>query len=109
MATPSTITRMEKCARTPEGWEKADIDKYLESIGAYVLKPTTMGYGASGAPDRACCIDGRFWGIEVKREGKGPTALQTRRMQEIEAAGGLAVAGTAEVVIGRIKAWLSKK
>jgi hypothetical protein len=91
--------------QTPEAWEKSDIDKYLESIGAYVIKPFTMGYGPSGHSDRAACIDGRFWGIEVKREGKEPTALQARRMREIEEAGGLAVAGTAEKVIGVIEAW----
>lgn len=93
--------------KTPEGWEKADIDKYLESIGAYTIKTQNMGFGQSGAPDRVCCIEGRFWGIEVKREGKGPTAIQQRRMDEIETAGGLAVAGTAEVVIRTIRGWLA--
>jgi hypothetical protein len=66
------------------------------------------GYGKSGVPDIVACIEGRFWGIEVKREGKAATVLQRRRMDEIEAAGGLAVCGTQEVVIGRIKAWLKK-
>lgn len=92
--------------KTPEGWEKVDIDAYLTKIGAYVLKPTTMGYGKSGAPDRACCIEGRFWGIEVKRPGKAATVLQARRGQEIEQAGGLWVCGTAEVVIQRINEWI---
>jgi hypothetical protein len=91
--------------KTPEGYEKADIDKYLVLIDAFVLKPTTMGFGKSGAPDRVCCIHGRFWGIEVKREGKGPTPIQTNRMNEIKKAGGLAVAGTAKIVITAIEKW----
>ena len=94
--------------KTPEGYEKAEIDKYLKAIGAYICKPTTGGFGQSGHSDRICCIDGRFWGIEVKREGKEPTALQARRMSEIEEAGGFAVCGTAEKVIGMIETWIKR-
>ena len=78
---------------TPEGYVKADVDKYLKAIGAYVIKPGSFGFGASGAPDRACCIKGKFVGIEVKREGGFPTALQKLRMNEIKKAGGVAVWG----------------
>ena len=73
---------------TPEGHEKKDIDKYLKTIGAYVVKPTTGGYGESGHSDRICCIKGWFVVIEVKRPGKEPTAIQWRRMRECEASGG---------------------
>jgi hypothetical protein len=89
--------------KTPEGYEKADIDKYLESIDAYVVKPTTGGYGASGHADRLCCIGGVFVAIEVKREGKEPTPLQWRRIHEVEEAGGFAFWGTAEKVIAELK------
>lgn len=88
---------------SPEWFEKRDIDKYLESIGAYVVKPATFGQGKSGVPDRVCCIKGRFIGIEVKRPGKKPTPIQGRRMAEIRAVGGDAVWGTAEKVIGELK------
>ncbi len=91
--------------RTPEAWEKAEIDKYLKSIGAYVVKPITMGYGASGAPDRICCIDGLFVAIEVKREGKGPTALQRKRLTEVLDAGGAGFWGTAAKVIAEFETW----
>lgn len=94
--------------RTPEGREKADIDKYLKSIGAYVAKPATFGYGESGTSDRICCIRGRFVSIEVKREGKEPTALQERRMAAVRLAGGVAMWGTAEKVIGELQQWLGK-
>ena len=94
---------------SPEWFEKRDIDAYLESIGAYVVKPATFGQGKSGVPDRVCCIRRQtspawFVAIEVKRPGKKPTAIQERRMQEITEAGGIAVWGTAEKVIGELKA-----
>jgi Holliday junction resolvase len=91
--------------RTPEGYEKDKIKKYLKSIGAFFVSPYMAGYGKSGAPDIVACIDGRFWGIEVKREGKEPTMLQARRMDEIKEAGGFAAAGTAKKVIETIL-WL---
>lgn len=89
---------------TPEGWEKKEVDEYLESIGAYIVKATTGGFGASGHADRVVCIQGIFFSLEVKRPGKGPTPLQARRITEVEAAGGLAVAGTADIIIAFIKA-----
>jgi len=71
--------------------------------------PLTYGMGASGAPDRVCCISGQFWGLEVKREGKEPTAIQNRRMQEILDAGGLVAWGTADDIIPVIDRWLRKR
>lgn len=97
--------------KTPEGIEKAEIDKYLKSIGAYVAKPATFGYGASGISDRLCCIKrapgeaGTFWAIEVKRPDKEPTPLQEKRLQEVRAAGGMTTWGVAGKVIAEIEAW----
>lgn len=91
--------------KTPEGHEKQKVDAYLASIGAYNAKPMTAGYGASGLSDRLVCIVGTFWGIEVKREGKEPTVLQNRRMNEIKAAGGNVAWGTADKIIGEIELW----
>ena len=93
---------------SPEGWEKKEVDAFLTEIGAYNVKPTTGGYGASGHADRICCIQGMFFSLEIKREGKGPTPIQARRMEEVEKAGGFAVAGTAEKVIAYIKAALAE-
>jgi hypothetical protein len=92
--------------RTPEGAEKDEIKKYLASINAWYFCPYMAGYGKSGVADIIACIDGCFWSIEVKRAGKGPTPRQETRMNEIEKAGGFAVAGTAEKVIAYIKAAL---
>jgi Holliday junction resolvase len=88
---------------SPEWFEKRDIDTYLDTIGAYVLKPATYGMGKSGAPDRVCCYRTMFIGIEVKRPGKEPTPVQERRMAEIKARGGIAIWGDAEKVIRELK------
>ena len=89
--------------KTPESYQKDEIKKYLVSIGAWYFCPFMAGFGKSGVPDIIACIRGEFWGIEVKREGKQPTAIQRKRMDEIEQAEGYSVAGTAAVVIEEIK------
>ena len=88
--------------KTPEAKEKAEIDKYLKSIGAWYCSPTTFGFGPSGAPDRVVCLNGVCIGIEVKREGKNPTPIQVRRMQQIREAGGIAIWGTAKKVLSEL-------
>lgn len=92
---------------SPEWYEKRDIDQFLAEIGCYIVKPTTGGFGASGTADRVICCRGRFAAIEVKRPGGKPTALQNKRMREVEDAGGKAFWGHAAKVIPEIKAWLA--
>jgi hypothetical protein len=97
---------------TPEGWEKKAIDAFLEKLGpdvVYVDKTFTGGFGKSGKGDYHLCLCGAFWNVEAKRPGKNPTAIQTRRMNEVRAAGGHAVAGTSEVVIQALKDWLKAR
>lgn len=91
--------------KTPEGYEKADIKKYLDKIGAWHFSPYSAGFGKSGVSDIIACIDGVFWAMEVKREGKEPTILQYKRIKEIIEAGGCATWGTADKVIGEIENW----
>lgn len=88
--------------KTPESYEKDEIKKYLNKIGAWYFCPYMAGFGKSGVPDIVACIKGEFWGIEVKREGRQPTKAQQFRMDEIEKAEGYSVAGTATVVIDAI-------
>lgn len=95
--------------KTPESIEKDAIKDYLRSIGAYFVITTLVGYGKSGNSDILACIDGRFWSIEVKREGKEPTEIQAARVNEVQAAGGMATWGTAEKVIGEIEQWRSQR
>jgi len=89
--------------KTPEGYEKDDIEKYLKSIGAWFFRPYTAGFGKSGVPDFVFCYQGRFGAIEVKREGKKLTVLQDRRLGEVMTAGGWAFWGTADKVISEMK------
>lgn len=95
--------------KSPEKWEKDEVDAWLTTIGAVNFKPATFGFGASGCPDRLVCYEGMFIGIEVKRPGKTPTALQRRRIAEIQQAGGIAVWGTAEKIIGELTELLFPK
>ena len=95
--------------KSPEGFEKDEIKKYLNSIGAWHFSPFMAGFGKTGIPDIICCILGAFWGIEVKREGKGPTQLQLLRIVEIKKAGGQATWGTASKVVMEIERWRARQ
>lgn len=98
--------------KTPESHEKAEIEAFLKKLGpqvAWWFNPYTAGFGKSGVGDKVVCLLGAFWSIEVKRPGKEPTAIQIRRMNEVRAAGGHAVAGTAEVVIRVLTDWLAAR
>lgn len=91
--------------KSPEGFEKDEICKYLDHIGAWYFKPFMSGFGKSGVGDIIACIDGVFWSMEVKREGKLPTKLQMLRVNEVRLAGGRSAWGTAAKIIGEIKVW----
>jgi hypothetical protein len=91
--------------KTPESYEKEEICKYLDSIGAWYCKPATYGRGKSGVPDIVVCIKGKFVAIEVKRPGMVATKIQARRMEEIRGAHGIAIAGPAELVITLLKSY----
>ncbi|MFA5897732.1 MAG: hypothetical protein WC829_01335 [Hyphomicrobium sp.] len=78
--------------KTPEGFVKDKVRKYLKSIGAYRFSPVQVGLGAATLDD-LCCIGGRFVGIEYKREGKLPTPRQRLTMTEMRRAGGIAIWG----------------
>lgn len=101
--------------KTPESYEKDEICKYLTGILSWFFRPYMAGFGKSGVGDIIACVPvvitadmvgmrlGLFVSVEVKREGKEPTAIQTARMIEISEAGGYACAGTAERVIPILK------
>ena len=48
-------------------------------------------YGTAGIPDIIACVDGRFYGFEVKTETGRPTGLQEATIRKIRGAGGVAV------------------
>lgn len=95
--------------KTPEGYEKDEICKYLDEFKPMIwyFRPYMAGYGGSGVPDIVGCHWYRkFFAIEVKRDGKEPTPLQMRRMKDIEAAGGKTFWGTAGKVIPEFETWI---
>lgn len=47
-------------------------------------------YGTSGIPDVIACINGHFYGFEVKTETGSPTKLQEATIRKIADAGGTA-------------------
>lgn len=78
-------------ATTPESKVKKQVVAQLKALGAYYFYPVTGGYGASGVPDIVGCYRGRFFGIECKAGKNKPTALQTKNLEAIAAAGGVAL------------------
>lgn len=76
---------------TPEAKVKARVVAQLKALGAYYFYPVTGGYGSSGVPDIVGCYHGRFFGIECKAGKNKPTTLQYRNLEQIQAAGGIAL------------------
>lgn len=76
--------------------EKALETKIKEAIvkrNGYVIKNQASSTTGRGKPDLSACIDGKYWGIEVKAP-EGPvktTHVQVLNLQRIAAAGGTAV------------------
>ena len=81
-------------AKTPEGNVKVRIKQALALLGqrCRAFMPVQGEFVEMGFPDFLCCIDGRFVSIEAKR-GKSiePTTRQKFRMEDIRAAGGVAL------------------
>lgn len=74
----------------PESKIQTAIIRYVKSLtGTYVLRPITCT--EAGHPDIVCLVQGRMFGIEVKQPGKNPTALQKKRLRQIESAGGCGI------------------
>lgn len=70
----------------------AAIMKYLRTLPkCFCWKEHGGMYGTAGIPDIIACVDGRFYGFEVKTATGRPTALQEATIRKILAAGGTAV------------------
>ena len=79
-----------------EHMKEADIVKaimrYLKTVpGCFCWKEHGGMYGTAGIPDIIACIDGHFYGFEVKTENGRPTKLQEATIRKILAAGGTAL------------------
>ena len=76
------------------------IMKYLKTVPrCFFFKEHGGMYGTAGIPDIIVCIDGHFFGFEVKTDVGRPTKLQEAVIQKILVAGGtaLVVRSAAEV------------
>jgi Holliday junction resolvase len=76
--------------------KEADIVKaimrYLKTLPiCFCWKEHGGMYGTAGVPDIIACIDGKFYGFEVKTEKGQPTELQKATIRKIIKAGGVAV------------------
>lgn len=76
--------------------------KYLRSdaVGAYANKTHGSPLVTRGTPDIIGCIDGRYIGLECKKDAAGkPTKIQQHQIDLIRQAGGIAecVSSVAEV------------
>jgi len=78
-------------ASTPEAKVKKVAITKLKGLGAYFFPPVTGGYGSSGVPDIVGCYRGLFFGMECKAGKNKPTPLQQKNLDDIAAAGGLAL------------------
>jgi hypothetical protein len=68
------------------------IMKYLKTVPhCFAWKEHGGMYGTAGIPDIIACIDGDFFGFEVKTEIGKPTKLQEATIRKILAAGGTAL------------------
>ena len=74
---------------------QSEIIKYIKSHGGWVIK--TIRVNENGCPDLLACIDGQFYGIEVKAEKfsndpyKQASPYQKKQLESIEKAGGISI------------------
>ena len=68
------------------------IMKYLKAVpNCFCWKEHGGMYGTAGIPDIIACINGHFYGFEVKTGSGKPTKLQEATIRKILAAGGTAL------------------
>ena len=68
------------------------IMRYLKSLpNCFAWKEHGGMYGTAGIPDIIACIDGKFYGFEVKTDIGKTTRLQDSITRTIKTAGGTAV------------------
>ena len=68
------------------------IMKYLKTLPeCFCWKEHGGMYGTAGIPDIICCLEGRFYGFEVKTQDGKPTELQKSTIRKIRNAGGTAL------------------
>jgi Holliday junction resolvase len=67
------------------------IKRFLADQGAYYFKHFGCKFSKAGVPDIVGCLNGRFVGIEVKREDGKVSEIQKINLEQIRKAGGIAL------------------
>ena len=91
---------------TPEGQVKNAIKKELDHLGCYYFMPVQTGLGKRTL-DFLVCFRGLFYGIEAKRPGEKPTALQEKCIRDIRKAGGDCIVIDSVQLTAHLPRWLA--
>ena len=65
--------------------------KLIEKNNGYVVKFNASAISKIGVPDLLACINGKFVGLEVKKENGKPTDIQLWNIEKIKKSGGIAM------------------
>lgn len=80
------------------------IRQRIIELGGYVIKNKANSESGKGKPDLSACVNGKYYGIEVKRSGTNvkTTLPQIHNLQQIAKAGGLAYYSKTPEMFGRL-------
>ena len=95
---------------TPESRAKAKVRAILSKYPSmYTYWPVPSGFGRTNI-DVIGCYRGRFFGIEVKGEGKKPTLKQDRELQFMARAMGktFVIVGASDPALDDLRRWLDE-
>jgi len=71
---------------------KMKVEKFLDDHNAWYIKYWAGAkYTKEGIPDVLVCINGKFYGMELKGDGGKPTLLQLVNLKKIRKAKGIGV------------------
>ena len=65
--------------------------KLIEKNNGYVVKFNASAISKIGVPDLLACINGKFVGLEVKKENGKPSEIQLWNIEQIKKSGGIAM------------------
>ena len=75
----------------PEKSFENKIKAYIKGKGGWQVKFFANSMTKKGVPDILACINGKFFGIEVKAQNGKPSELQLAQCRKIREAGGIAI------------------
>ena len=80
------------------------IRQRIIELGGYVIKNKANSESGKGKPDLSACLNGKYYGIEVKRSDTNvkTTLPQIHNLQQIAKAGGLAFHSKTPEMFGRL-------